>query len=294
MYTALQKLVTQSAFYGSGLLLLVCGSFRAQAQALTPEVGGSKLSAIPPQLPEGGGLAMIVRAIQQRVTYPMAALRYGIQGQSRVTFAVAPDGQIRWAKIANGIQPDMDSVVVRAVRQLPRLTPAMQYGKPVACLMTAPITFSITEAPGLRKKSYKLPAADSTQLYTAVTHMPLYQGKASYSQLSADLVAEYLQLQTSGGCPIPRTGLGILLTVGPSGTISNIQLTKGNRQYNNALRAEYGDAVMQREEGEERFSAACVETLVKAAQRVPRLEPAQADNKRVAMQLQLTLPGPRN
>jgi TonB family protein len=245
----------------------------------------------PPQLPEGGGLPGVVRAIQQRIVYPNAALRHGIQGQSRVTFAVAPDGQVRWAKIANGIRPDMDSSVVWAVRQLPRLVPATQFGKPVACLMTAPITFAITESAGARKKSYKLPAADSTQLYTAVTYMPLYQGKLNYGQLAADLLAEYLRLCAGAGCPAPRKGLGVLLTISPSGHITDLQLTKSDKRNSEALAAEFGDDVVQLEEGEE-FPAACVAVLAQAAQHLPRLAPAQADYTRVAMQLQLTLPTP--
>lgn len=269
----------QHAIYLSGLLLLGGWGTNAQAQASATAAHVEPLSFTPPQLPEGGGPAGLVRAIQQRLTYPKSALRYGIQGQSRVTFAVAPDGRIRWIKIANGVQVDMDSAVVRAVRQLPQLLPATQFGKPVACLLTAPITFSITESLNARKKSYKLPAADSTQLRTAVTHMPLYQGKVAYSQLAADLLAEYSRLRTATGCPAPRTSLGVLLTVGPSGGLLDLQLTKGDEHDKELLQAEYGADVAQ-QEGED-FPEACVATLVQAAQHLPRLAPAQADNKRV-------------
>jgi TonB family protein len=278
------------AFYWGILSLLGYWPTTAQAQASPATAPPEPLSFKPPQLPEGGGTTLLVRAIQQRVRYPASALRAGIQGQSRVTFAVAPDGHIGWVKITNALQADIDSVVLQAVRQLPHLLPAMQFGKPVACILTAPITFSITESTGFRKKSYKLPAADSTQLYTAVTHLPLYQGKASYNQLAADLLTEYLSLRSATQCPAPRSSVGILLTVGPSGSITDLKLNRGDERDKAMLQAEYGDAVAQ-QEGEE-FPDACVATLKQAAQRLPRLAPAQADNKRVAMQLHLTLPDP--
>ena len=156
--------------------------------------------------------------------------------------------------------------------------------------MTAPITFSITESAGFRKKSYKLPAVDSTQLYTAVTHLPLYQGKAAYSQLAADILTEYSSLRDATQCPVPRCSMGILLTVSPSGSIMDLKLNRGDAHDKALLQAEYGDAVAQ-QEGEE-FPDACVATLKQAAQRLPRLAPAQAGNKRVAIQLRLTLPDP--
>lgn len=281
---------TRLTFYWGILFLLGYWPTTAWAQVSPATVPPEPLSFKPPQLPEGGGAAFLVRAIQQRVKYPASALRAGIQGQSRVTFAVAPDGHIGWVKITNGLQADIDSAVLRAVRQLPHLLPAMQFGKPVACLLTAPVTFSITESASARKKSYKLPAADSTQLYTAVTHLPLYQGKAAYSQLAADLLTEYLSLRNATQCPAPRSSMGILLTVGPSGSIMDLQLNRGDERDKELLEAEYGDAVAQ-QEGEE-FPDACVATLKQAAQHLTRLAPAQVGNKRVAMQLHLTLPDP--
>jgi len=281
---------TRLIFYWGILSLPGYWPTTGQAQTAPVAATAESLSFRPPQLPEGGGTALLVRAIQQRVRYPASALRAGIQGQSRVTFAVAPDGHIGWVKITNGLQADIDSAVLQAVRQLPHLLPATQFGKPVACLLAAPITFSITESAGFRKKSYKLPAADSTQLYTAVTHLPLYQGTAAYSQLAADILTEYLSLRNATQCPAPRSSLGILLTVGPSGSIMDLKLNRGDEHAKEMLQAEYGDAVAQ-QEGEE-FPDACAATLKQAAQRLPRLAPAQAGNKRVAIQLQLTLPDP--
>ncbi|GAB2854142.1 hypothetical protein GCM10027044_12290 [Hymenobacter ruber] len=226
----------------------------------------------------------MVRAIQKRVVYPRSALRDILQGQCQVSFAVSPTGQVGQIRITRSLEPEMDAAVIAAVRQLPQLEPATQFGKPVACLMTAPITFLIDYPLKVKKP---LPAADSLQLFSAVRQMPLYRGKLGFVQMADDLVAEYLRLQANTGCFVPRTNLGILVTVGPGGTLYDLQVSKPNQQAQDDLRAEYGDAVVQQEE--EELPAACTALLAQAAQHLPRLAPAYANGQRVATRLQLTL-----
>lgn len=64
-----------------------------------------------------------------------------------MSFVVAPNGQVRRIKITRGIEPEMDTAVVSAVQQLPQLVPVVQFGKPVACILTAPVTFTIDNMP---------------------------------------------------------------------------------------------------------------------------------------------------
>lgn len=261
----------------------------AEAQTLPANPTAIKPSFIQPQLVEGGGQAGLVRAIQLKVVYPRAAQRNGIQGQNRVTFAVAPDGQIGRVRIIRSAGPDLDSATLQAVRQLPRLVPGSQFGKPVACLMSAPVTFYLTPF-AISKKT--LPAADSTQLYKELSQMPLYQGKLGYSKLAADLSAEYLRLVGNTDCFIPRNNLGLLITVGPRGNIYDVQIPKNEADEVAALRAEYGEAIAIREEDE--LPEACVGLLNQAAQRLSPLIPAYADGKRVATRIQITLMAPKN
>ncbi|WP_227784692.1 energy transducer TonB [Hymenobacter sp. BT770] len=243
-----------------------------------------------PELSEGGGQAGLVRAIQQRVKYPMRALRYGIQGQSEVSFVVAPDGSVRRVKIMRSLEADTDSAVVQAVRQLPRLAPGVQFGKSVACVLTAPITFQLDGLSRLARSKRPVPAADSLQLYTAVEQMPIYQGKLGYKGLAADLNAEYLRLRAESGCFVPSTNLGLLVTVGPGGTLYDVQRVQHDPKEYDVLRAEYGDAVAVQEE--EDLPPACLALLAQAARNLPRVAPAFANGKRVAMRLQLTLLAP--
>ena len=271
---------------GFCLIVLVIAGGRAGVYAQTIPLANSAgtISFKMPQLAEGGGQAGLVRAIQKRVVYPRHALRNILQGQCQVTFAVSPTGQVGQIRITRSLEPEMDAAVVAAVRLLPQLVPATQFGKPVACLMTAPITFLIDYP---LKVKQPLPAADSLQLFSAVRQMPLYQGKLGFAQMAADLVAEYLRLRAETGCFVPHTNMGILVTVGPGGTLYDLQLAKPNQQAQDDFEAEYGDAAVQQEE--EELPAACTALLAQAAQHLPRLAPAYADGQRVATRLQLTL-----
>ena len=277
--------------YASLAFLLGAGasltSTHIQAQASRRATATAPVAAVLhlPQLPEGGGEMALVRAIQQRVVYPRSALRRGLQGQCQVSFAVAPDGQIRRIRILRSLTPDLDTAVIAAVRQLPHLTPATQQGKPVACLMTAPVTFRLAGAPRYGRRP--LPVVDSTRLYTAVEELPLYQGQPGYGKLSADLEAEYLRLGGAAGCFVSRRNLGVLLTVSPTGYLRNVRIAKPDKQECEALATEYGDAVAQQEEDE--LPAACETLLGQAAQALSRLTPASADGRSVAIELQLTL-----
>lgn len=279
----------QNSFIKNGLcwgtmLVGMCWLQPAHAQAPLEIGSNSTPSFKQPQLQEGGGQAGLVRAIQKRVVYPRRALRDILQGQCQVTFAISPTGQVGQIRVTRSLEPEMDAAVVAAVQQLPQLVPATQFGKPVACLMTAPITFLIDYPLKVKKP---LPAADSLQLFSAVRQMPLYQGKLGFTQMAADLVAEYLRLRAETGCFVPHTNMGVLVTVGPGGTLYDLQLAKPNQQAQDDLEAEYGDAVVQQEE--EKLPAACTALLAKAAQHLPRLAPAYADGQRVATRLQLTL-----
>jgi TonB family protein len=278
-----------------GSLLLIFGSTLAAAAQSSLENNGASVSSFRlPQLVEGGGDAAIVRAIQLGVKYPRQALRDEAQGQSLVSFAVAPSGQVCLVKMEYGIRPDLDTAVVQAVRQLPRLQPAMQHGRPVACLMRAPVSFLIDNPSRLPRKP--LPAADSTQLYPAVMRMPIYQGKLGYNKLAADLAAEYLRLGQASGCSLPKFGAQVLLTVGPSGALYNLQIVRADENQKAALAINFGEQIAKNESVDEmledEFPTACLPQLAEAVRHIPHLTPAYIAGQPVATRLLLTLPNP--
>lgn len=272
--------------------LVLCSTLSGRAQVGSPAAEGpSRRPFQLPQLLEGGGEMGIVRAIQLGVKYPQQALRDGAQGQSMVTFAVSPTGKVCQVKIKYGIRPDMDTAVVRAVRHLPQLQPAMQHGQAVACLFSAPVTFFIDNPKRLPKQP--LPPIDSTQVYTAVTRMPIYKGKLGYRQIADELRDEYLKLAQPNGCFVPRYGLSVIVTVGPSGTIHNLQRVQSDENEKATLEAQFGDQVAKQEEdAEAELPEACLGQLAEAARHLPRLTPAYVDGHPVAMRLLLSLFNP--
>jgi TonB family protein len=287
----MQKLFTRFTTYWSVLAALMSWSIAAQAQEAT-----DPNSALPfklPQMLEGGGEAAIVRAIQLRVTYPKQALRDGAQGQCMVTFAVSPSGQVCLVSMKYGIRADLDTAVVQAVRKMPQLQPAVQHNRPVACLLSAPVTFAIDNPQRLPKRP--LPAIDSTQVYTAVTRMPFYRGITGFKQLSADLTAEYLRLGQATSCRVPRLGAQVVATLGPSGTLYDVQLAKSDRQLAAQLEAQFGDEIAKKdtEDDEDELSEACVAQIAEAARHLPRLTPAYVDGRPVAMRILLSLSKPK-
>jgi len=284
------QIATKHIIYPGLLLLSLSGLPQARAQTANMSADSAKYTFQLPQMLEGGGPPAIVRAIQMRVTYPRTALRSGIQGQNQVTFAVAPDGRIGRVRVTRPMRADLDSAVVQAVRHMPRLLPATQHGKPVACLMTAPVTFVLDSPPITSRRP--IPFADSSRLYTALLQMPRYHGGLNYTQLAADIVTEYQRLRGQTGCFIPRTNLGVLVTIHPNGAIADLQLNEPDEREQQALEAAYGEHLAHREEPE--LPAACVGLLKQAARRLPHLSPAYADGRYVATRIQLTLANPSN
>jgi TonB family protein len=119
------------------------------------------------QLPGGGGNPAIVRAIQNKVRYPVLALRQNIQGRVLVSFLVKANEAVRNAKIIQGIGGGCDEEVLAVVRQLPNFTPSTQNGRPVTVGFTVPITFKI---------AVEVATDSILHVYTLVDQMPQLPG----------------------------------------------------------------------------------------------------------------------
>ena len=100
-----------------------------------------------PQLPSGGGLSAISKAIQQRVVYPPQAEKDAVEGRVFVSFTVASTGAVRDVVVVRNLRPDCDSVVVRAIKLLPRFVPGREAGVAVAVRFTVPATFLLQGQP---------------------------------------------------------------------------------------------------------------------------------------------------
>ena len=95
-----------------------------------------------PQLPGGGGMPMLVQAVQSRISYLKAVPGEALpSGRAFVTFVVDADGTVQDAKIVKGLSPAFDAAVVAAVKELPRFEPGKQAGQLVAVVFTLPVDF---------------------------------------------------------------------------------------------------------------------------------------------------------
>lgn len=69
----------------------------------------------------------------------------GTQGRVIVSFIVNVDGTLDEIKVSRGIGDGCDEEAIRAVKGMPKWTPATMAGKPVRIACSLPINFGLTE-----------------------------------------------------------------------------------------------------------------------------------------------------
>ena len=239
-----------------------------------------------PQLPGGGGQAALIAAIQQHVSYPPRAVRAHAEGRVFVAFTVAASGLVEEVGVVKGLRPDCDSVVVAAVRLLPRLRPGMQAGKAVPVRFTVPVTFRLG-AP--EPATTSLP--DSVQrVYTYIQYMPRYQGEEGTKKLTQDFLREFEKTSAEAGCPLPTFPVFVTFIVGPSGTIYGVKSIN-----NIAAPTDPNVKADSRNDGGsspkslQPLPAACEVALVAAARKLPRLKPGSQSGRNVAVSYTIRL-----
>lgn len=92
-----------------------------------------------PQLPGGGGQEAILAELSKKLLLPATRVAdyKSYTSGPKFSFVVTSTGQVRQARIlASCHAPTVDSAVLRAVRQLPRLVPGRQHGVPVPVALT--------------------------------------------------------------------------------------------------------------------------------------------------------------
>lgn len=89
---------------------------------------------------EGGNL---YEELNNRINYPVIARELGIEGTVIVEFIVTKSGKIRDIKILKSLGGGCDNEVIRVLKNMPRLHPAIKDGKPVSSKMILPIRFTM-------------------------------------------------------------------------------------------------------------------------------------------------------
>ncbi len=103
---------------------------------------GSPVFFIVEEMPEfpGGELALR-KFIATSIKYPVVAQEHGVQGKVYVSFVVGKDGFVERARVARGVDPQLDAEALRVVNKMPAWKPGKQKGKEVAVSFTVPINF---------------------------------------------------------------------------------------------------------------------------------------------------------
>jgi TonB family protein len=96
-----------------------------------------------PEFP--GGENSLRKFISGSIIYPEVAIKKNIQGKVYVSFVVTKNGFITNARIAKGVDPELDKEALRVVNSLPDWIPGKQKGQAVNVSYTVPIHFSLSE-----------------------------------------------------------------------------------------------------------------------------------------------------
>ncbi len=81
----------------------------------------------------------LLKYVSRNFNFPEMAKQMGIQGRVYVNFVIEKNGGISNAEVVRGVDPLLDDEALRVVKNLPKMTPAKQRGKPVRMSFTLPI-----------------------------------------------------------------------------------------------------------------------------------------------------------
>jgi periplasmic protein TonB len=83
--------------------------------------------------------------IRQHFTYPEAAKIANIQGRVIVTFVIDKEGILK-VEFVRGPDRSLEQEAIRIISLVPKMTPGMQRGKPVAMRMSVPLMFKLEKS----------------------------------------------------------------------------------------------------------------------------------------------------
>ncbi len=85
----------------------------------------------------------LLNFIHQNIEYPESCKASNIEGTVVAEIVINAEGMVSRYKIARSVHQDMDQEVLRVIKQLPRWTPGLQAGKPVAVELAIPVKFKL-------------------------------------------------------------------------------------------------------------------------------------------------------
>jgi protein TonB len=137
------------SLYTLGLLVIISLSLNAQTNlakdvTVTTSLSGPdsafKKVEIESEFP--GGIPAWMKFLSENLTYPDKAVRKNIQGTVVLQFIVCTDGSVCDIEAISG-PPLLREAAVKALKNTPNWTPAVQGGKKVKSYKKQPITFRL-------------------------------------------------------------------------------------------------------------------------------------------------------
>ena len=105
---------------------------------------GDEVFQVVENMPEfPGGMAELMKFLQQNIKYPEQAQKDSIQGRVIVQFVINKMGQVTDPTIMRGVSPELDAEALRVTNAMPLWTPGKQKDKAVNVKFTLPITFKL-------------------------------------------------------------------------------------------------------------------------------------------------------
>ena len=96
-----------------------------------------------PEFP--GGMAELMKFLQQNIKYPEQARKDSIQGRVIVQFTIKKTGEVSNTTVIRSVSPELDAEAIRVVNAMPLWTPGEQKGEPVNVKFTLPIQFRLAK-----------------------------------------------------------------------------------------------------------------------------------------------------
>ena len=90
---------------------------------------------------QGGDANSFSKWVNQRLVYPEAARKIGVQGRVTLQFTVEKDGSVTNVRVLRGVDPSLDKEAVRVVQSSPKWNPGKHRGQAVSVSYTFPVIF---------------------------------------------------------------------------------------------------------------------------------------------------------
>lgn len=90
-----------------------------------------------------GGIAEMVKWINENMNYPEIAIENEVQGKVYVSFVIEKDGSISNVEVLKGVSKELDIEAKRLIRSMPKWTPGELAGKIVRSRYRIPVFFQL-------------------------------------------------------------------------------------------------------------------------------------------------------